>query len=238
MISNLLDYRGNVQFFDEERIPPKEDITSMLNTVHDKLPHVNYKWFYNLNLLGPEDLEEKKKIAVSSFCGGGPESLKKEKWYREVDSLSNSDINHLHEVYSRWRKKQKEEKPKLIAEPQPDDPDIHSFNEQVRAPWVIAYRRNCSKADRHRADIQIGNHSMLTALLALEKGYDVSFCSCFIFRKEFGYKIWKEGDNDIVLTLSIGWPDLPRRTQAMNSKLSPQFGPDKKLQPDLESIIL
>ena len=237
MISDLLDYRGNVQFFDEERIPPKEDIMDILNTVHDKLPHVNYKWLYNLNVLGPEDSEEKKKIAVSSFCGDGPGSLKKEKWYREVDSLSDSDINHLYKVYDKWRKYQKEEKPEIICTPQPDDPDIESFNEQVRAPWVIAYRTS-DEPDRRRSYVQIGNHSMLTALLALEKGYDVSFCSCFIFRKEFGYKIWKEGDNDIVLTLSIGWPDLPRRTQAMNSKLSPQFGPDKKLQPDLESIIL
>ena len=239
MISDLLDYRGNVHFFDEERIPPKEDIMSILNTVHDKLPHVNFKWFYNLNVLGPEESEEKKKIAVSSFCGNGPGSLKKEKWYREVDSLSDSDINHLYKVYDNWKKWVKEEKPELFSNtPQPYDPDIYSFNEQVTAPWVITYRRNCGKGDTHRADIQIGNHSMLTALLALEKGYDVSFCSCFIFRKEFGYKIWKEGDPQIILTLSIGWPDLPRRSQAMNSKLSPSFGKGPAIKPDLESIIL
>ena len=238
MISDLLDYRGNVQFFDEERTPPKEDIMSILNTVHDKMPHVNYKWLYHLNILGPEDSEEKRRIAVSSFCGSGPESLKKEKWYREADLLSESDINHLHKVYDKWRKKQKEEKPKIIVEPQPDDPDIHSFNEQVRAPWVIVYRRNCSKADRNRADIQIGNHSMLTALLALEKGYDVSFCSCFIFRKEFGYEKVIKSHQKIILTLSIGWPDLPRRSQSRNSKLAPSFGHGPGNKPDLESIIL
>ena len=240
MISNLLDYRGNIQFFDEEKIPPKEDIMSILNTVHDKLPHVNFKWLYNLNVLGPEDSEEKKKIAVSSFCGDGPNSLKKEKWYRDrTRSLSDSDINHLYKVYDKWRKYQKEEKPDVIGEPQPDDPDIYSFNEQVRAPWVIAYRKiGNENIDQRRSYIQIGNHSMITALLALEKGYDVSFCSCFIFRKEFGYKIWKEGDPEIVLTLSIGWPDLPRRTQATNSKLAPQFGVGPGIKPDLESIIL
>ena len=69
MIESLLDYRGNVQFFDEELIPPKQDIIDILNVVHQKMPHVAMKWLYNLNLLGPDDWEDKKKMALSGFCG-------------------------------------------------------------------------------------------------------------------------------------------------------------------------
>ena len=234
MIESLLDYRGNVQFFDEELIPPKQDIIDILNVVHQKMPHVAMKWLYNLNLLGPDDWEDKKKMAVSGFCG----LREKELYYRTIDILPDKDIKHLYKVYEKWRKYQREELRNDIAEPQPDDPDIYCFNEQVRAPWVIAYRRNSKKSESHRADIQIGNHSMLTALLALQKGYDVSFCSCFIFRKEFQYNMWKDKEPIIMLTLSIGYPLLPRRTNSYGSKLPPHPSAGQEDRPSLESIIL
>tara|TARA_A100001388_G_scaffold270652_1_gene248416 strand:- start:1891 stop:2595 length:705 start_codon:yes stop_codon:yes gene_type:complete len=234
MISDLLDYRGNVQFFDEERIPPKEDIMSILNTVHDKMPHVNYKWLYRFSLLGPDEVEEKRKIAISSLCG----SKEKDVYYRTAD-INQNDINHLYNIYDQWRKYQRE-KPRInLSEGQNEDPDIYTFNDQVTAPWVIVYRRTGPSRDERRSYVQIGNHSMLTALLALEKGYDVSFCSCLIFRPEFNYKFWNEKDKRTpIMTLSIGWPLLPRRTQATNSKLFPQFGNGPGIKPDLESIMI
>ena len=69
MIEDLLDYRGNVQFFDEEKIPPEKDIMDILKTVHGKMPHVNFQWKYKFSLLGPDEIEEKRKIAISSVCG-------------------------------------------------------------------------------------------------------------------------------------------------------------------------
>ena len=79
---------------------------------------------------------------------------------------------------------------------------------------------------------------MLTALLALQKGYDVSFCSCFIFRKEFEYNMWKDKEPIIMLTLSIGYPLLPRRTNSYGSKLPPHPNAGQEDRPSLESVIL
>ena len=43
MIESLLDYRGNVQFFDEELIPPKQDIIDIPDDAYydqDDLQHI------------------------------------------------------------------------------------------------------------------------------------------------------------------------------------------------------
>ena len=94
MIEQLLDYRGNVQFFDEEKVPHKEVIMDILKTVHEKMPHVNFQWKYKFSLLGPDEIEEKRKIAISSLCG----TKEKETYYRTAD-INEKDINHLYNVY-------------------------------------------------------------------------------------------------------------------------------------------
>ena len=72
-IEKLLDYRSNVQFYDNSKVHPKEDIEHILNTVHERMPHINMRWHYNIDVLGPNHTDEKRKLAVSSVCATDPD---------------------------------------------------------------------------------------------------------------------------------------------------------------------
>ena len=50
--------------------------------------------------------------------------------------------------------------------------------------------------------------------------------------------MWKDKEPIIMLTLSIGYPLLPRRTNSYGSKLPPHPSAGQEDRPSLESIIL
>ena len=272
MISDLLDYRSNVQFFREDKIPPKEEIESILKTVHERLPHSNMRWHYNIDVLGPEETELKRKLAISSVCADDPD------FWRGED-VSASDWKRVESAYDSWREYQRNSelwKDEDLIEgsgwslPLPEsglnDDDLLGFNEQVTAPYVLVYKPTIttfhpSIAEKAKKEVesrgwnrdvqagivepkhylvQIGMHSAITAMLALEKGYDVSYTRCLIFdNKGFLFddsKLWLS-DQKPEFCLSIGYPIEPRRSHSTGTMLPPGTPGMGIPRPDIEDIV-
>lgn len=268
MISDLLDYRSNVQFFREDKIPPKEEIKSILKTVHERLPHSNMRWHYNIDVLGPEETELKRKLAISSVCAADPD------FWRGED-VSANDWKRVENAYNSWREYQTNSelwKDNALIDGIPtsdggiNDDDIIGFNEQVTAPYVLVYKPaittfHPSVAEVSRKEVegkpwdktiqrgvvepkqflvQIGMHSAITAMLALEKGYDVSYTRCLIFDdKQFLFddsKLWLS-DQKPEFCLSIGYPVEPRRSHSTGTMLPPGLPSQGIPRPDIEDIV-
>ncbi len=251
-IESLLDYRGNITFFDQEKIPTKKEIIDILTVVHERMPHNNMKWHYKLKVLGPDDEEIKRKLTIGSVClENGRGAVKKfdtpEKWKPIEEAYDKWRAYQLDET--RWKQNKHHvcEDGTIIPFPHQgsDNPDIKGFNEQLRAPWVILYQKGknnlypsikkktlklyerggwdskvkSGEIDMNMAAIQMGQHSTLTSLLALEAGFDVSYCKCLF---QPGLKQLQIDETDFAL--SIGYPTLPRRSHSLSSILPPCEG--------------
>ena len=270
-IEKLLDYRSNVQFYDNSKVPPKEDIEHILNTVHERMPHNNNRWHYNIDVLGPDHIDEKRKLAVSSVCARNPD-------FWRGDDVTVEDWKRVEKVYDRWRDYQTSpekwnkdhweyDHEYDVVSPGDgieDNTEFLGFNEQVTAPWVLMYTPALTtippsikekakkeyardagwgvdiskgRVERENLGIQFGQHSTLVMLLALEKGYDVSYTRCLIFTDDLfdDTRQWLHHRKP-VFALSIGYPILPRRSHSTNTNLPPW--PNRGIpRPDIEDIV-
>ena len=144
-----------------------------------------------------------------------------------------------------------------------DNTEFLGFNEQVTAPWVLMYTPalttlHPSIKDKAKEELkdgswnesihegkvewevlncQLGQHSTLVMLLALEKGYDVSYTRCLIFTDDLfdDTRQWLQHRKPR-FALSIGYPMLPRRSHSTNTNLPPW--PNRGIpRPDIEDIV-
>ena len=195
MIEDLLKKRTNITFFNK-RVPDEKIITQMLVKAQELTPHKNNFWHYEIGVYGPEHAEQKKTLALSTVCN---EHLK---YYRQ-DNLKDEDWQRLRKSYNDWIDYHNGDTSKdyVVKEK-------WHFNEQVTAPYLLAYypaevkMRESQKDDRYyksgRADKvfrsttrvskdefnqQAGMNAMVTTMLAMEQGLDVSYCKCYFYNK-------------------------------------------------------
>lgn len=194
MIEQLLKRRSNITFFDKDKIPEQKVIKEILDKAQELTPHKNNFWHYEVGVFGPSYVEEKKTLALSTVCNdhlhhyrsdkANEEDWKKlEQAYKDWIDYHNGDMSKRHVIKEKWH-----------------------FNEQVTAPYLLAYYpaevkikesqkddkyfksgraeqvfRSITKTNRDEFNQQAGMNAMVTVMLALEKNLDVSFCKCYFY---------------------------------------------------------
>ena len=198
MIEDLLKRRTNVTFFKKDKIPDKKQIEKIIKKAFTLTPHKNNFWHYHLYVYGPEHVESKRNLAMSSVCN---QHLR---YYRQTDGnkVTEEDWEKLKKTYQDWLDYYDgdETKDYVIK-------DKWHFNEQVTAPYLLAYYPAKTKARPSQIDTeyfqkraekvfydpykiteadfnqQSGMNATIIAMLALEQGFDVSFCNCFFYNE-------------------------------------------------------
>lgn len=198
MIEEILKRRNNITFFRKDKIPEKEQINGILEKAFELTPHKNNFWHYQVYVYGPEHAQSKKNLAISSVCN------KHLRYYRQYDGndISSKDWGTLRNRYQDWNDYYNGDKTKeyVIKEK-------WHFNEQVTAPYLLAYCPAKSRSrpsqvkseyfqkraekifydpygvDKNQFNQQCGINAMVVSMLALEQGFDVSFCKCFFYNE-------------------------------------------------------
>jgi len=229
MIEEILNKRTNHSFFREDKIPEKKVIEDILEQAHKLTPHKNNFYHYDVEVFGPEYDEEKKYVAMSTVCSHAKHKYRK--------NGTKEDMEELEDIYDRWliahsNLKSEKDFHKMRA----DFNKIH-FNNQVRAPYLLVYSRKNEMITESQMDtdyfksgkinhmfninkpnpgmwlIQSGMHGIVTSMLALDKGLDVSFCKCYFYNPHIHTNILRKAvktENDIAFILSIGYADTSK----------------------------
>lgn len=220
-LEELLKKRSNITFFRQDKVPSKEIIKDILKKTHNLMPHKNNLYNYEIEVYGPEHLEEKKFVAMSTVCSTEGKRFK--------NTNEPKDFEELEEIYELWLESHKQKKllDKRLK-------NIH-FNEQVKAPYLLVYtqKENVLTNSQKESDyykkgrlkqifdvdsskgtgmwlIQSGMHSVYTTAFALEKGLDVSFCKCYFYNSNIHSNILRKAvkkSKDIAFLLGIGFKD-------------------------------
>jgi len=219
MIEELLKKRNNVTFFRKDKVPEREQIQTILEKAFVLTPHKNNFWHYQVYVYGPEHTESKHNLALSSVCN---EHLR---YYRQENgnTVTEQDWEKLKKAYRDWHDYYNGDKTKEYV-----IRDKWHFNEQVTAPYLLAYCPAKSRSrpsqvqsdyfqkraekifydpysvDKRQYNQQCGINAMVVTMLALEQGLDVSFCKCFFYTEKL--------HSDIALSnpafvLGIGYRD-------------------------------
>ena len=221
MIEDLLKKRNNVSFFSKDKIPEKKQIEEILEKAHAFTPHKNNFWHYDLHVYGPEHEESKRNLAKSSVC-----NVHKDHYRQE--NVSDEDWEKLEKSYQDWLDFYDGDTSKDYV-----IKDKWHFNQQVTAPYILAYYPARIKARPSQVETeyfqkraekvfyrpdkvykdqfhqQAGMHAMVTSMLALEKGLDVSFCKCYFYNEKVHSDITlKEGS---AFLMGIGYRDLKKK---------------------------
>ena len=221
MIEDLLKKRSNITFFRDDKIPDKRVIEEILEKAHVMTPHKNNFWHYDLYVYGPDNIETKKNLALSSVCNS-------HKDYYKQEDLTEEDWQKLRKSYQDWIDFSAGDKSKEYVLK-----DKWHFNNQVTAPYILAYYPAKQKARPSQIETdyfqkraekifyspetvytdqfnqQDGFYSMVVSLLALEKGLDVSFCKCYFYNENIHSDIsLKKGS---AFLLGIGYKDESKR---------------------------
>jgi len=228
MIEDILKKRSNISFFREDKIPEKSLIDDILKKAHTLTPHKNNFYNYEIEIYGPEHVEEKKYTALATVC-----SYSKEKYSNP--NATPEDFKELEKLYDMWLECHKEIKTsKQFYDMRKKVSNTH-FNNQVRAPYLLVYtKRNKLLTESQKKSeyykkgklnevfnvnansrsnmwlIQAGMHSMITAALAVEKGLSASFCKCFFYNTNIHSNILRraaEKSSNIAFILGIGYKD-------------------------------
>lgn len=224
-LKDAMDYRHNIKFFDQERIPTKKQIDKILTDSHIYVPHKNNLVAIKIKIFGPEHNEEKENLVLATLCGPGRSLYKNRggKYYGNIEELKKRyyewreiQINGLKGI-SEYRKK-------------------HglNFNEQVRAPYLLAItkkiriptpsqeKRGYQKwvyDDSFRENFEYkwylgaGIHTYAISLLAAEQGMYASYCRCFsklpnIYSKCMEEVYKEKGESSDVIFLGLGYRDM------------------------------
>ncbi len=218
MIEQLLKKRSNITFFDKEKIPEQRVIKEILDKAQELTPHKNNFWHYEIGVYGPTYTEEKKILALSTVCNDHlhhyrSDQVSQEDWkkleqaYKDWIDYHNGDISKRHVIKEKWH-----------------------FNEQVTAPYLLAYYpaevkiresqkddkyfksgraeqvfRSITKTNKDEFNQQAGMNAMVTVMLALEKNLDVSFCKCYFYNNAIHTNILAK--NKPAFLLGIGFED-------------------------------
>ena len=195
-LKSIMDFRHNIRFFDQEKIPTKEQINNILKDSHLYVPHKNNLPSVQIKVYGPEYKKDKEELVLTTVCGPGrSEYLHKEgKYYGDVEELRTRyyewrDAHNLiitkkdYSFLFNFRKKYG-----LNFNPQVDAPYLLSFTQKPRMPterqqklgmgeWVWGH--SYYEDFEYRWYLGSGIHSYAINLLAAEQGIYGSYCRCF-----------------------------------------------------------
>ncbi len=222
MIEEILKKRSNISFFRKDKVPDKKVIEEILKKANELTPHKNNFWHYELEVYGVEHAEQKKTLALSTVCN---EHLK---YYRQ-DNLKDEDWKKLKQAYNDWIDYHNGDQSKDYVMK-----DKWHFNEQVTAPYLLAYYpakvkmresqkddkyftsgradkvfRSTTKISRDEFNQQSGMNAMVITALAIEKGFDVSYCKCYFYNKAIHTDIMAKGNPAFLL--GIGYSDQNKK---------------------------
>lgn len=224
-LKDAMEYRHNIKFFDQKRIPTKEQIDKILTDSHMYVPHKNNLVGIHIKIYGPEYDKEKENLALTTLCGPG-RSL-----YKDRGGKYYGDIEELKKRYYEWREIQLNNNKGL---------DEYrkkyglNFNEQVRAPYLLTFTKKIrlptpsqekrgfqkwvfdSSLDEnfdYKWYLGAGIHAYGITLLAAEQGLYASFCRCFtklpnIYSKCMEEMYKENGKPSDVFYLGIGYRDM------------------------------
>ena len=210
-IEEILKNRKNVSFFREDKIPDKKIIENLLEKTHNLTPHKNNFWHYEIEVYGPEHIEEKRYTAISTVCSDGRDEF--------IGSNSPKKYEKLEKIYDEW---------------------LYFHNNQVTAPYLFVYTKKDKlltdtqlKSDYYKKGrleqvfdvnyqtksdmwlIQSGMHSIILSALAVEQGLDASFCKCYFYNHHIHTNILrkaKKRPGDIAFLLGLGYADKEKHT--------------------------
>lgn len=222
MIEELLRKRRNISFFEQDKIPALEMIQDILKKAQDLTPHKNNFWHYEIDVYGPEKTEQKKKLAMSTICG------KHKNDHNRWSNMTPEIADELESRYDDWLAYHYGDKTKQYIKD-----DSWHFNNQVMAPYLLAYYPstekiresqkqgkywesgklaktfdNPDKIDKTQFHQQSGMNAMVTAMLAVEQGLDVSFCKCYFYEPAIHNDITLK--SGLAFTMGIGYGDYDR----------------------------
>ncbi len=195
-LHEVLYRRTNTHFKFSDNIPDKELVRSIIHTAYDTTPMKCDTYFFSIDIYGPEFKDEKNILYPTTI--------------RE----------HTEKVYFDLQ-----EDPKDAVRSYSLDENNHlSFNNQILAPYVLAFRRN-KKPTRNNSyrhpvadtiyndftcGTQAGMMALSIALLANEQEIDASFCGCFAKELDSLNSKILNGDK-ILFFLCLGYYDESKR---------------------------
>ncbi len=229
-LEDILKKRSNISFFREDKIPEKSVIDDILAKAHTLTPHKNNFYNYEIEVYGPEHIEEKKYTALATVC-----SYSKERFANK--NATSEDFKELEKLYDVWLESHKNVKTRQQFYEMREKVELGKihFNNQVRAPYLLVYTKkdkvltesqkkskyyengrvneifNVKQSERSNMWlIQAGMHSIITATLAVDKGLDASFCKCFFYNNSIHSNILRKAAKragNIAFLLGIGYKD-------------------------------
>lgn len=193
-LKDAMDYRHNIKFFDQERIPTKEQINRILTDSHLYTPHKNNLVPIQIKVYGPEYYQDKEDLCLATLCGPG-RSL-----YKDKAGKYYGNIDELRKRYYEWREIQYNNL-KGISEYRKQYG--LNFNEQVRAPYLLTFTKkirlptptqekrgyqrwiyddSLAENFEYKWYLEAGIQAYAISLLAAEQGMYASYCRCFTNR--------------------------------------------------------
>jgi hypothetical protein len=194
-LHEVLYRRTNTHFKFSDNIPDKELVRSIIHTAYDTTPMKCDTYFFSIDVYGPEFKDDKNILYPTTI--------------RE----------HTEKVYFDLQEDPKE----AVRSYSLDENNHLSFNNQVLAPYLLAFRRNkkptrrstgvnqiSTKYTDFASGTQAGMMALTIALLANEQEIDASFCGCFTKKLSFNSKIL-DGEK-ILFFLCLGYYDETKRS--------------------------
>jgi hypothetical protein len=233
-----MQFRHNIKFFDQEKIPSKETIKEIIKESHLYVPHKNNLIAINIKVWGPEFDKEKETLVLSTACGPARDH------YLRGGGKFYGDIKILKDRYNEWRdltiKGNNEEIQKWRNE------YGLNFNEQVRAPYLLAFtqkyreptstqaergympwvwQENEGENDGSKWFLPTGIHSYAITLLSAYRGLYASYCRCFVNKPFLYTKIFEDVVHHqrvagSIIFLGIGFKDYRVAYYADKNKAS------------------
>ena len=164
-LEKTLQKRSNISFFREDKVPDKKIIENLLEKTHNLTPHKNNFWHYEIEVYGPEHIEEKRYTAISTVCSDGRDEFigsNSPKKYEKLEKIYDEWLyfHNNNEKTPEWIERHKEFKKKYGK--------IH-FNNQVTAPYLFVY----TKKDKLLTDTQLKSDYYKKG--RLEQVFDVNY---------------------------------------------------------------
>ena len=221
-----MQFRHNIKFFDQEKIPSKETVEEIIKESHLYVPHKNNLIAINIKVWGPEFYKEKERLVLSTVCGPARDH------YIKSGGKYYGNYNILKARYDEWRElsikgENKEENHKWRNE------YGLNFNEQVRAPYLLAFTQRLrepteiqqergympwvwAKSDGENGQcrwfLPAGMQAYGITLLSAYRGLYASFCRCFtnkpfLYTKMFEDVVHKPDIASSIFFLGLGYKD-------------------------------
>jgi|TARA_B110000908_G_scaffold111104_1_gene130326 hypothetical protein len=187
--------RRQIKYF-TDKIPDKVIIKEILSDTVKYAPVKNNMWNFKLEVYGPEWAEEKQKMVLNTICT------------TPLFPLPEDSVSTVYKAYKEQGIKN--------GYGLKYDKNIHRFNDQVTAPYLIAIKlsKNTYNLQNESQDVldvavMAGCIGATLSYLTQEKNLGGGFCQCFMGSDKLGLEknFIANEKSDFLFTYSIGYPD-------------------------------